>query len=89
MRPALTSLPVVTMPTRRSLKGTTSQSGSVPAAAAAWSSTPCSMTSGITRMPASLSPVRTAVLPRRVAIMTCSTEFTARRASLLTRKHPS
>ena len=40
-------------------------------------------------MPASLSPLRTAVLPARVAIMTFSTEFTARRASERTVKQPS
>ena len=47
-------------------------SGSFPSAVSALCSFSSSMTSGMTRMPASLSPSRTAVPPLRVAIITSS-----------------
>ena len=47
------------------------------------------MTRGMTRIPASFSPLRTGVLPWRVAIMTSSWLFTARSRWESTRKSPS
>ena len=47
------------------------------------------MMRGMTRIPASLSPFRTAVPPFRVAIISWSIPFTARRASDRTRNSPS
>ena len=56
MRPWKTSLPVVTMPTRLCAKGSMRKIGPPAAAAFAASIFAFSITSGITRVPAILSP---------------------------------
>ena len=89
MRPFATSLPVVMTAAVRSVNGRTASSGASPAACSAASSFSSRITSGMTRVPASLSPGRTRPPPRRVAIISSSTLFTAKSRSLSTRNTPS
>ena len=88
MRPDLTSLPVVTMHAVLRTNGRSVRSGALPAACSALRSFSSSITSGMTRMPASLSPLCTAVPPLRVAIMTSSWLFTAMSRAESTRNTP-
>ncbi len=87
--PLATSLPVVMTPAVFSFQGRSSSRGASPAASSARESFSSSITRGITRVPQSLSPARTGVLPRRVAIMTSSSRFTAFSRRVSTRKRPS
>ena len=92
MSPLLTSEPVAITAAVRMTYGATRMSGpcaATSAAASACATTAPSITSGITRVPARASPARTPKLPRRVATITWSTEFTAARRSESTRNTPS
>ena len=89
MRPFFTSPPVATMQAVLRTKGFSCSRGAGPAACSAFCSFSSAIIRGITRMPASLSPLRTAVPPLRVAIITSSWLFTATRRGLSTRNRPS
>ena len=89
MRPFFTSDPVAMIAAVKIEYGFTLMSGRPPAARSAFSTVLSSTTSGITRVPASASPVFTPKPPLRVATMTSSTEFTAKSRSVSTRKTPS
>ena len=67
--PLATSLPVVTMPAVRIFQGSSSRRGRPPPMASARASFSSPITRGITRVPHSTSPRRTAVPPWRVAII--------------------
>ena len=89
MRPFCTSLPVANIAARLRTKGSSLSRGSAPAAASACSSRLSGTTRGITRIPASLSPGRTAVLPCRVAMMISPMLFTAHSRSSSTWNRPA
>ena len=87
--PFFTSLPVVTTPKGRGWKGRSCKSGSGPAALRARSIFAFSITSGMTRVPHSLSPFLTGKPPARVAIIMSPSALTARRRSVSTSSRPS
>ena len=89
MRPAATSLPVVTTPYRFCFRGSSRSRGFFPAACLARSIFSFSMTRGITRVPQSLSPFFTTKPLGRVAIIISPRLFTARRRSRSARNRPS
>ena len=89
INPFFTSLPVATMAAVFRTQGRSSSRGVSPAAALAAVSFSSAMIRGITRIPASLAPFLTAVPPFRVAIISSSMAFTARRDSDRTRNSPS
>ena len=83
------ALPVVITPAVFNFHGVTFNNGSGPAFFSASSSLFSSMISGITRIPASLSPFFTAVFVCLVAIMISSTLFTSYNRSTSTWNNPS
>ena len=89
IRPFATSLPVVMTAAVRLTNGRTDSSGALPAACSACRSFSSRMMSGMTRVPASLSPGCTVPPPRRVAIISSSMLLTAKSRALSTRNTPS
>ena len=93
MRPLYTSFPVVTIPTFLGRNGFSSSRGLPPVSSFAMflarSILSSSITRGIIRVPASLSPLCTGKSPWRVAIIICPKPLTAFSASRFTFKRPS
>ena len=87
--PFCTSLPVVTTPKLRARKGRSCNSGSVPTTWRACSMAVFSMTSGMMRVPQSLSPFCTRKPEDRVAIIIRPRALTARMRSASARNSPS
>ena len=79
----------MTTPTFLALSGTSFKSGSPPTASLARSIFSFSMISGITRIAASFSPLRTTKPEARVAIIISPSELIVRRRSTSTSSSPS
>ena len=89
IRPFFTSLPVATMPNFLRFSGKRRRMGVSPASALACSIFSFLMTSGMTRVPHSLSPFFTTNPLDRVAIISSPMAFSARSRGRSTRNSPS